>query len=411
MLWRAILGLSALALAGCASYASRIVEPRWQLEQGHYDSAIKTFKDLAAKEDNDQLLYLMDLGIANFRAKRYVDAIDAFHKADSLAEMKDYTSVSQEVGSVILNDTVKVYKGDDYEKTLVNVYLAMSYGMLGKWEDAIVECRRVNHKLDIMINQGKLPYERNAFAKYLTAVMFEAEGEFDDAFVDYRQLLSWRKGDPPDYLDVGLLRMAEKQHAEQELEEYKKQFPNPGHYRMNKGEGEIVFLLEQGKAPMKVESPTFRLVPEMRKRFYTSHFGWLRDSKGKFRVKTETYYDIEATAIKELAGRIAGIAAKKIAGVVAKELIARQVEKSSDSPLLGALTGLFLHASDQADTRSWTTLPARLQLARAVLPAGRHDILLDMVSQGGQETKGVERWVNVEVKPGKIVFLTYRTVE
>ena len=112
MLWRALLGLSALALAGCASYASRIVEPRWQLEQGKYDSAIKTFKDLADKEDNDQLLYLMDLGIANYRAKRYVDAIDAFTKADRLAEMKDYTSVSQEVGSVILNGSLRIERAD-----------------------------------------------------------------------------------------------------------------------------------------------------------------------------------------------------------------------------------------------------------------------------------------------------------
>lgn len=405
------LGLFALLLAGCASYASRVVEPRYQLESGHYDAAISIFKELAEKEDNDQLLYLMDLGIAYYRAKRYGEAVTTFQKADKLAEMKDYTSVTQEVGSVILNDTVKVYKGDDYEKILINTYLAMAYALQGKWESALVECRRVNHKLDIMINTGKLPYERNAFAKYLAAVLFEAQGEYDDAFVDYRQLLNWRKKDPPDYLGVGLLRMAEKQHAEQELEQYRKEFPKVGKYRIGKGEGEIVFLLEQGKAPVKVESPSFRLVPEMRKRFYTSQHAWLRDSKGKFRVRTETYYDIEATAIKELSERIAGIAAKKVAGVVAKELIAHQVEKSSDSPLLGALTSIFLHASDGADLRSWTTLPATLQLARVVVPAGRHDIVLDMVSQSGQESKGVERWENVEVKPGKIVFLSHRTVE
>jgi uncharacterized protein len=378
---------------------------------GHYDVAIATFKELADKEDNDQLLYLMDLGIAYFRAKRYGEAVDAFQKADKLAEMKDYTSVSQEVGSVILNDTVKVYKGDDYEKILINTYLAMSYALQGKWESALVECRRVNHKLDLMISQGHLPYDRNAFAKYLAAVLFEAQGEYDDAFVDYRQLLKWRSDHPPEYLGLGLLRMAEKQHAEQELEMFRKQFPKVTNYRIGKGEGEIVFLLEQGKAPIKVPSQAFRLVPEMRKRFYTSQYAWLRDAKGKFRVRTETYYDIEAVAIKELSERIAGIAAKKVAGVVAKELIAAQVEKSTDNKLLGALTSLFLHASDEADLRSWTTLPARLQIARVVVPAGRHDIVLDMVSQSGQETKNVERWAGVEVKPGKIVFLSHRTNE
>jgi uncharacterized protein len=408
---RAVLWGLALILAGCSSYASRVVEPRWQLEAGHYDVAISLFKDLAEKEDNDQLLYLMDLGTAYYRAKRYAEAVDAFTKADKLAELKDYTSVSQEVGSVILNDTVKVYKGDDYEKILVNVYLAMAYAMQGKWESALVECRRVNHKLDLMISKGHLPYERNAFAKYLAGMMFEAQGEYNDAFVDYRQLLSWRKGSPPDYLGMGLLRLSDKLRAEQEYESYKKEFPGVSNFRLGKNEGEIVFVLEQGKTPIKVPSQVFHLVPEMRKRFYTSNYGFIRDSKGKFKAKTETYFDIEATAIKELGDRIAAIAAKKVAGVVAKELIAAQVEKSTDNKFLGALTSFFLHASDQADLRSWSTLPARLQLARVVVPAGRHDIVLDMVSQSGKETKAVERWDGVEVKPGKMVFLTHRTAD
>lgn len=410
MLRLALMGLSLLWLTGCSTYASRIVEPRYQLERGNYDGAIALLKDLAADEGNDQLLFLMDLGMAYYRAKRYGEAVDTFHKADKLAEMKDYTSISQEVGSVVLNDAVKVYKGDDFEKILINVYLALSYAMQGKWEDALVEARRVNHKLDIMISQGKLPYERNAFAKYLAAVFFEAQGEYDDAFVDYRQLHKWRKGDIPDYLGLGLLRLAERQHAEQEFEEYKKEFSGVRNYRLGKGEGEIVFILEQGKVPIKVPSMQFHLVPEMRKRFYTSNYAWIREAKGAFRVKTEPYYDIEAAAIKELADRIAGMVAKKVAGVVAKELIAKQVEKSSDSKFLGALTSLFLHASDQADLRSWSTLPARLHIARAVVPAGRHDVVLDMVSQSGQETKAVERW-SVDVKPGKMVFLTHRTQE
>lgn len=411
MLRRAFLLVCALWLAGCASYASRIVEPRFQMERGNYDAAIVLLKGMADKEDNDQLLYLMDLGTAYFRARRYDDAIKAFQKADKLAEMKDYTSVSQEVGAVVLNDTVKVYKGDDYEKTLVNVYLAMAYALKGDWEGALVECRRVNHKLDLMISQGKLPYERNAFAKYLAALMFEAQGEYNDAFVDYRQLYSWRKSDPPDYLGTGLIRLAEKLHAEQELDEYRKKFPGTFRYRMGKNEGEIIFLLEQGKTPIKVPSQAFHLVPEMRKRFYTSDHAWLRDATGSFKVKTEPYYDIEATAIKELSERIAGIAAKKVAGVVAKELIAKQVEKTSDSKFLGALTSLFLHASDQADLRSWSTLPARLQIARAVVPAGRHDVVLDMVSQSGQKIEAVSRWDGVQVKAGRMVFLNYRTLE
>jgi hypothetical protein len=65
--------------------------------------------------------------------------------------------------------------------------------------------------------------------------------------------------------------------------------------------------------------------------------------------------------------------------------------------------------TDQADLRSWVTLPAKLRIARLALPAGRHDLLLDMVS-GGSSRK-VKTWENVQVKPGRINFLNLRVFE
>ena len=101
--------------------------------------------------------------------------------------------------------------------------------------------------------------------------------------------------------------------------------------------------------------------------------------------------------------------AKKIAGVAAKQAIGYGVGKATDNKLLGAVTSLFLHASDKADLRSWTTLPATLQIARLSLPAGRRDIELDMVDASGARVPNVARWAGVNIKPGGIIFLNYRT--
>ena len=96
--------------------------------------------------------------------------------------------------------------------------------------------------------------------------------------------------------------------------------------------------------------------------------------------------------------------------MVVKQAIAVGVQEATDSKAAGFLTAILLHASDKADLRSWTTLPARLQLARLKLPAGRHDIVLDRFSTN-REDKGIKLWPNVEVPAGKAVFLNHRIIE
>ena len=400
------LGFAVFLISGCANYASRIREPRNLFEMEHYGVAADELQKLADRHDNDELLYLMDLGIVQHTAGLYPEAIQTFLKADKLAEVSDYTSISQEAGSILFSDDTKVYKGQDFEKILINVYLAMDYTLSHHWDDALVECRRVNHKLDMMISQGKRPYEHNAFAKYLSAVLFDARKEYNDAFVDYRQFLKWDPGFP--YLPAPLLRVADRLGDEEELDEYRKIFPGVKHYRLRKNEGEIVLLLEQGRSPIKVENPQYRLLPMFISRNYYSDYVSIRVDDGDT-ARTYPLFDIEHTAIKELEHETGGIIAKKMVGTAVKVGAGYAVEKLTNSEFAGVLTSLLLLSSDHADLRSWTTLPARLQLARFSVPAGRHQLVLDMVSRYGTEMKGVKRWDAIDVKPGETVFLNYRT--
>lgn len=396
-----------VAAVRCSSYSSRMSNVRGQFERGEYDSAISSLSEFAKDDGNDQLLYLMDLGVVAHTAGRYKEAIDAFLKADKLAEIKDYTSISAEAASVLVNDDVKPYKGEDFEKLLINVYLAIDYTMLGQWDDALVECRKVNHKLDLLIRKGDLPYEHNSFAKYLSAVLFEARNELNDAMVDYRTVNKWKSGYP--YLPQPLLRIADRMKMSQEYDDFRKQYPSTKNYKIKKNEGEIVLLLEQGRSPVKVESEQFRLVPRFQSRYYTSDSAFLR--VGKERAKTYPLYDIEQAAIKELDDRIALIATKKIGGLVAKEAVAQVIANQTKSEAAGMLARVLLFATDHADLRSWSTLPAKLHVARLVVPAGRHNVAVDMVFRSGSETAGMKVWENVEVKPGQKVFLNYRTPE
>jgi hypothetical protein len=396
-----------LWVAGCASYENRILEPRRLFEQGRYDQAISDLQKLVDRNDNDQLLYLMDLGLVQHEAGRYADAIKTFLRADQLAEIKDYTSLTLEAASIMLSDEVKGYKGEDFEKILIDVYLAIDYTMLHNSDDALVQCRIVNHKLDMMISLGQLPYERNRFAKYLSASLFESKGELNDSLVDYRQLQEWAGNLP--YLGAPLLRLTTEMADPERFAEFRKDYPDVNNYKLGKDQGEVILLLEQGKAPIKKPSPQFRLLPKFFKRFYNSDYVFLRDAGGAGEARSYTFYDIEATAIRDLDHKTGTIVAKKLAGYALKEAAAYGVAKATHSELAGALTSIMLHATDKADLRSWTTLPAHLQIARLTLPAGRHNLVLDMVNHYASRSPGVKTFEGVEVKPGKIVFFNYRT--
>src|SRR6185503_7847510 len=135
----------------------------------------------------DLLLYLLDLGLSLHSAGRYEESNQAFLKADKIAEIKDYTSLSTEGATLLTSENIKDYKGEDFEKVLINTYLAMNYALMGDYENALVEARRVNHKLHLMVSEGQRKYKQNAFARYLSAVLYEAEGEWNDAYIDYKK--------------------------------------------------------------------------------------------------------------------------------------------------------------------------------------------------------------------------------
>lgn len=70
-----------------------------------------------------------------------------------------------------------------------------------------------------------------------------------------------------------------------------------------------------------------------------------------------------------------------------------------------ALEGTLV-ALDKPDTRSWTTLPDRVYVARSRLPAGAHTVVVEAAGPGGRET----RTFDVTVPEGGFVVLDVTTL-
>jgi hypothetical protein len=341
----------------------------------------------------------------------YEEAIKEFRRADKLADISDYTSLSKEVATLVTNDKIIHYKGEDFEKVLINQYLAIDYLMLGKLEDAQVENRRVNRKLYLMITEGKRKYRLNPMAKYLSALIFEGQGDYNDAYIDYKAVYELTPELP--YLRQDLWRGAWKSGITADMERWQKTFDlsaaDIAAIKASAKRPEVVLLLEVGQAPEKVPHPSWQALPQFVARSNPVSFVDVEIEGVGALGRSQTLFDVEATAIKDLDDKYAGLIAKRIGGVVAKEVVADQVGRHTD-PIFGQILRIGMHVADQADLRSWQTLPQNFQVVRAPVDAGKTYKIKILPRNAGGSSQGTEvvKVVSVPEKTRSKIFVPVR---
>jgi hypothetical protein len=407
--------LLALPLLGaCASARMRDDEVDRLFRSSKYADAAEILKSRiqaggpGAPGSNDELLYLLDAGLALHQAGEAEASNAFFSLAEKHVSLNGYASVSEEAGTLLTSENTKVYRGEDFERVLIHVYKALNYAMLGGLESALVEARLVNRRLEEMKREGEKPYKQNAFARYLAAILYEAEGEFNDAYVDYKKVHELE----PAFQPVGrdLWRMAAALGMRDEMDRWKSVFQlsdEDAQRRTNSplgrksGRGEIIVIFQNGISPVKRPDPAFPSLPD-----FVPRYNPVREAEvsldGVVVGRTVVLHDIEATAISNLGERKLAMAAKRVAGRVTKAIVADQIRRKTKNEALAFLTEVALIVSDQADTRSWSLLPRDLQISRISVDAGVHELRVEPIGGGAAETR------SVQVDAGKKVFLSFR---
>jgi tetratricopeptide (TPR) repeat protein len=158
--------------------------------------------------DKDQVLRYLDTGMLYQLGGQPDQSIKRLEEADRLIDENYTKSVSNAVASFVLNDYQLEYFGEAYEDIYVNVFKAIDYIQLGRYEDAGVEIRRVNTKLNLLedkygrfadslnasptargaVKPGRTEFHNSALARYLSALLYRAENRPDDAALDLRNL-------------------------------------------------------------------------------------------------------------------------------------------------------------------------------------------------------------------------------
>jgi hypothetical protein len=341
-------------------------------------------------------------------------------------------SISKEALSFVGNDAALAFVGEDFEKVMVNLLGMLNYTLLGKLDDALVEARRVDSRLKAYADQygDKALYREDGLARYISAVLYEMKGEFSDAYIDYKkaQKAYVQYGQAygtaePSFLRRDLVRLASGLGGfQQDLKRYREQygavsFDSLADLKSRKGE--VLLLLYSGLAPVKIDrfvtvpvpgdNQYFRMAfPQFVARPEALENAELAPSSGAA-APLELAEDVTKIAIKDLQARIVRISVKATARGIAKFQAGRQVQKAardSGNPFLEILAFLGSNAytlvSEEADKRSWRTLPGRVYLVRMALDPGVTSLSLRMQMPEGTV---VRDFPNLQIVAGKKIFL------
>jgi hypothetical protein len=154
--------LGALLINGCASVATRTAhfqKIEASVQQGNYADAIVQLENGKGNfyQKKERVLYYLDLGALHHYNGDYDKSNELLTEAENAIEELYTKSVSKAAASLLLNDNALDYSGEDYEDIYINIFKALNYLELEKFDEAFVEIRRINQKLNLLEDKyGKL---------------------------------------------------------------------------------------------------------------------------------------------------------------------------------------------------------------------------------------------------------------
>lgn len=390
--------------------------------------------------ETNEVLYHLDRGVLLQLAGKYTESNQAFASAEQRMEELYTESITGNVAAFALNDNTLPYRGADYELVMVNIFQALNYTLLGQIDEALVEARKVDVKLNEMnshYEEGqKNVYNEDAFARLLMGIFYEVGGSRDDlndAYISNKLATGiYRKNftanynvDAPALLGSNLLATAAFM-GPQETEEAKQLYPGHPSVSLNaKRElGQVVFIHMAGKSPVKVEKavriPTTDgnrikvAYPEYTTRGY--HITGSRVVvQGGAGTTLEVGEPVGAIAKENLKNQWGRIQAKAIARATSKYAANRALqrearERKGAAALLGFVAGnVYAEVSEQADLRAWQTLPNTILIGRTLLPPGTHRLSVEFTGNGGN-TLDRKDLGEITINGGETRFFLYRSI-
>ena len=408
-----------ILLQSCASYGSHATTMRDGMLTGHPELSLA----IAEKEDLDQeqVIASLDKGMLRRINNDYSGSNEILEVAKQEIEQLYGVSITENLASVTINETLRGYEGDRYEQQLLHAYMAMNYLQLDQPDGARVEMLQANVK---MMEWGDEP-EEDAFIRYLEGMIYEALGEEDSALISYRKAntIYKEKGGvqypvTPELLKKDLLRLLARNGLWSEYKSLKKEFGMTDFkaVKSSKKFGDLVVILNNGLAPIRSEKAIHIFSSEVESNLRVAFPAYDQPEQSLYlaRINTskkhgtmETVEDIDALARYSLEQDMPGIMLRATARAVIK--YNAQQTASDQGSIAGLLMTVTNIVTERADTRSWTTLPQQIQLQRVLLPVGEHQLQIELVNAAGRVVDVIEETVVIKPEQSSFVIKHWNT--
>jgi hypothetical protein len=326
--------------------------------------------------------YLLNRGLLKSISGNFEDANRDLQSAKEILNSLQATSVSENLGAAMVNETLRSYTGSPSERVLLHELLSINYLMLSDLDAARVEVLQADVLMKQLAEEDE-PVGQLASAHFVAGLVYELDGEFDNAMISYRKaanIMRLRNMRLPTCLKISLLDLSQRLGLDDEHEKLREQF-NLAVEPPAAGSAEIIVIYWDGVVTGKrgktisVWVSSLGQAVSLALPYYppSNYIGKPFDlSLAGQHHRTETVENVEALAREDLNDELAAIHAMTLARMVSKYALVNQANQQNSN--LGLLLNIAAMLSETADIRSWNLLPSSIQFARFALPAGEYSL-------------------------------------
>lgn len=314
---------------------------------------------------------LGDIDAAIYNYKCALESLDFYNKNLPVEQLTQ----------VLLQDEVGAYQADDFEQVLARVYFALALLHNGDENNACALLRQAEeYQQDKRQFYAKVPFTKeyqvaeNGLCKFLFANLLERKGDLANAKILYRQA-----NELSPY--ISNMEMDCKKTSSESAT--------------------VLILCHNGNAPYKISATSTASVasaialecilavnqidpawstlsgipvPVLQYWPFSSPLPTFANVKGR-QIPLYPLFSIDQAARYELQQKMPVLAARGVARLLARRCTVGYFQ--NQSPGLGVLADvsmMLINENTRADTRSWTTLPSRIDAAKLKLSPGRNTL-------------------------------------
>ncbi len=375
---------------------------------------MKEYSEKEIYKSKEGVLLNLERGSANHFAGKFDSSNVFFTDAEGQIEELFTKSISRGITSLVVNDNTLAYDGEDYEDIYLNIFKSLNYIHLNDLDAALVESRRISHKLG-QINikykglvealsradttgrgdwkSGNTNVQNSALGHYLSAVLYAKTNNPDDARIAYENLLKAFRDQPNVYQfeepdRIQLQRITEPQTYNVLVTGFAGRAPY-------KKQHDVRIFLSDPVTYLKFSVPSLHLFPSQVQYVKIQ----IADSLS---IPVPLIEEMDAVAKDVYQVKEPIIYARAFVRSFLKAAGTRTVSKKAEkeSGFLGNLTNVLgivgQEISEKADLRGWQTMPGKAHVAVLELPPGTHAISVNYYSKDGKLLFSDDRTITID---------------